>query len=72
MASSTAQVKKTSLRKDNDTIATLKHETIHLRLDVDALRGLLETSHIDLIIKVTNVANNGIVLHLAHGISHEN
>ena len=49
----------------------LEDETINLGLDVDALACLFNTSHINLIIEVTNVSNDGVVLHLAHCIGHE-
>ena len=54
-------------------MAVWEDEPVTLRLDVlplDAL-PLHEASHVNLIIKVTNVANNGIVLHLGHVSGHD-
>jgi hypothetical protein len=42
-----------------------------LGLDVDALAHLHESVHIDFVIEVTDVSNDGVVLHLLHGFSHE-
>ncbi|KAE8722565.1 Serine hydroxymethyltransferase 2 [Hibiscus syriacus] len=46
---------------------------IRLRLDNDALdtRICLQTMHIDFVVEVTNVANNGIVLHLPRVVNHD-
>merc|ERR1712032_1616177 len=45
-----------------------KHEAINLWLDIfnfDAWK-LLQFVHLDFVVKVTNVANNGVVFHLLH------
>lgn len=55
-------------------MAVWEDEAVTLRLDVlplDAL-PLHEPSHVNLIVKVTNVTNNSIVLHLGHGGGHDN
>lgn len=73
VASGTAQVQQTALSKYNDTMAIREDEAVTLRLDVlplDAL-PLHETSHVDLVVKMTNVAHNGVVLHLGHGCGHD-
>mmetsp|Transcript_6806 Transcript_6806/g.9718 ORF Transcript_6806/g.9718 Transcript_6806/m.9718 type:complete len:449 (-) Transcript_6806:68-1414(-) len=72
VASGTSQVQKTSLGKDNDTVTGLEDELVHLGFDVDAFGDLHETVHINFVIKVTNVTNDSIVLHLGHGIGHQN
>mmetsp|Transcript_6425 Transcript_6425/g.8428 ORF Transcript_6425/g.8428 Transcript_6425/m.8428 type:complete len:449 (-) Transcript_6425:20-1366(-) len=66
------QVEKTSLRKDNYTAPRLKDKLVHLGLDVGALGNLHKSVHVNFVVKVTNVSNNGVVLHLGHGVSHEN
>jgi hypothetical protein len=74
VASSTPKVHQTTLSKDNDASVGLReHPAVSLGLDGDALdtRVGLETVHVDLIVKVTDVANNGIVLHLPHVVNHD-
>mmetsp|Transcript_11765 Transcript_11765/g.21145 ORF Transcript_11765/g.21145 Transcript_11765/m.21145 type:complete len:479 (-) Transcript_11765:8-1444(-) len=68
MASSASEVKETTLSKDNDTVAVGEDEAVALGLDVLALDvgDSVETSHVDLIVEVTNVSNDGVVLHLSH------
>merc|ERR1719203_1806400 len=45
-----------------------ENEAVHLRLDSLHLHTghALQSCHVDLIVKVANVANNGIVLHFLH------
>ena len=68
-----SQVEKTSLSQHNDTMAIREDEAVTLRLDVLPLDSLPlhETEHVNLIVKVTNVADNGIVLHLGHVGCHD-
>mmetsp|Transcript_38583 Transcript_38583/g.110859 ORF Transcript_38583/g.110859 Transcript_38583/m.110859 type:complete len:505 (-) Transcript_38583:27-1541(-) len=73
MASGTSQVKKTSLGKDNDSLSSfLEDEFVDLGLDVDSLGGLHQTIHINFVIEVTDVSNDGVVLHLGHVFGHQN
>ena len=74
MASGTSQVQQTALSQHNDTMAIREDESVTLRLDVLPLDALPvhEASHVNLVVKVTNVADNGIVLHLGHGGGHDN
>mmetsp|Transcript_29895 Transcript_29895/g.54975 ORF Transcript_29895/g.54975 Transcript_29895/m.54975 type:complete len:371 (+) Transcript_29895:182-1294(+) len=72
VASGASQVKKTSLSEHNDSTAAAEHKSIHLGLDVDTRGNLLKSSQVNFVVKVTNVSNNSIVLHLGHGISHKN
>merc|ERR1712113_666488 len=70
MASGTSQVQETSRCQYDDTIAVRENIAIDLRFyifDFDALCGL-EPSHIDFVVKVTNVTNDCIVFHLLHRI----
>ena len=54
-------------------MAVWEDEPVTLRLDVLPLDALPvhEARHVNLIVKVTNVADNGIVLHLGHGGGHD-
>ena len=73
MASGTSQVQQTSLGQHNDSMAIREDEPVTLRLDVLPLDSLPlhEAKHVNLIVKVTNVADNGIVLHLGHVGCHD-
>ena len=73
VSSGASQVQQATLSQHNDSMAVWEDEPVTLRLDVlplDAL-PLHEPSHVNLIVKVTNVANNGIVLHLGHVGGHD-
>ena len=56
--------------QDNHTMAIREHKTIHLWLDVLNLDAweVLQVLHGNLVVKVSNVAHNGVVLHLLHVI----
>lgn len=74
MASGTPKVHQATLSKDNDaSVGFREHPAVSLGLDGDALdtRVGLKTKHINFIVKVTNVADNGIVLHLPHVVNHD-
>ncbi len=47
-----------------------EHVLVNLRLDIGALHvgHLLETSHVDLVVEVANVADDCLVLHAGHVI----
>mmetsp|Transcript_12528 Transcript_12528/g.18918 ORF Transcript_12528/g.18918 Transcript_12528/m.18918 type:complete len:386 (+) Transcript_12528:525-1682(+) len=51
-------------------MAIREDEAIDLGLDVNDLGGSSGTGNINLIVKVTNVSNNSVVLHLGHVGSH--
>ena len=74
VASGASKVEETSLGEDNHAVAVREDPSVHLRLDVVALDAgeLGEAKHVDLIVEVANVANNGVVLHLGHVCSHDN
>merc|ERR1712117_291793 len=68
MTSRTTQIEQTSCSQDDDTMTIGEHKTIHLRLDVldlDAWEAF-QAGHVNLVVKVANIANNGIVLHVLH------
>ena len=71
VAGGAAKVEKTSLGEDDDAVALLEDELVNLGLDVHALGDLHEAIHVDLVVEVTDVADDGVVLHLAHGLGHE-
>mmetsp|Transcript_71842 Transcript_71842/g.232493 ORF Transcript_71842/g.232493 Transcript_71842/m.232493 type:complete len:298 (+) Transcript_71842:120-1013(+) len=63
-----AQVEQPAGGEHDDTMAVGEDEAVHLRLDVlhlDALE-LLEARHVDLVVEVADVADDGVVLHLLH------
>ena len=68
VTSGATQVHQTSTSKEDDGLAVLEGELVNLRLDLLVLDGgiVLKTSDINLVIEVTDVANNGVVAHLLH------
>ena len=48
-----------------------KFVSVALRLDVHALGDSFQTSHVDFVVKVTNVTDDGVVLHALHVRSHD-
>jgi len=54
-------------------VVVWEHVLVELRLDVDSLDAwpVLEASHVDLVVEVTDVSDDGVVLHLAHVVSHD-
>merc|ERR1712127_301851 len=68
VASCTPQVQQTSAGQNDNTMAIGEEEAVHLRLDVFHYNSLhtLNSCHVNLVVKVTNVAHNGVVLHLLH------
>merc|ERR1711881_115180 len=68
VAGGASQIQQAAAGQDDHAVSIWEHETIDLGLDVldpDALKTL-KSSHVDLVVKVANVANNGVVLHLLH------
>ena len=53
-------------------MSVLEDEFVDLGLDVVPLGDLHEAGHVNLIVKVSNVSYDGVVLHLLHGVGHEN
>jgi hypothetical protein len=74
MSSSATEVEETTLGKDDDTVTIREFVSIDLVLNVFNLDSgvVVHTFHINFIIEVTNVTNNGVVLHLGHMVSHDN
>jgi hypothetical protein len=71
VASGTSQVQETTHGKDDDAMAIGEHKAIHLGLDVDNSAHGSDTTNVNLVIEVTNVSNNGVVLHTSHVRSHD-
>jgi len=71
VTSGATQVQQTSLSQDDDTVTIREDELVNLRLDVLAGGGLVQVLHVDFVIEVTNVTNDGVVLHLGHVGGHD-
>ncbi len=68
MARGTAQVHETAFREKNHRVPVLENILINLRLDGDPFHAgpFLKLSDLDLIVKMSDVADDGLVLHLRH------
>jgi len=71
VASGAAEVDKTTLSKEEDSMAVREGEAINLRLDGVALdsRPLVEICAVDFVVKVADVADDAVVAHVAHVLS---
>jgi len=69
-----AKVEEAAFGEHDDTMAIRELEAVALRLDVLALdaRVVFEASHVNFVVEVTDVTNNGVVLHLGHVFNHDN
>ncbi len=65
MTSGVAKVQQTALRQQDDLVAGRHLDHVHLVLDVGPL-VVLEVRHLNFVVEVADVANDGHVLHLAH------
>ena len=64
MTSGASQVDETTLSKEDDVTAAGHGVAVNLGLDIDGFLGMvLEPGNVDFNVKVTNVANNGILGH---------
>merc|ERR1712087_356194 len=68
MSRCTTQVEEAARRKHDNSVPVREDETINLWLDIFNLDTweLLKLSHLDFVVKVTDVAYDGVVLHLFH------
>mmetsp|Transcript_19328 Transcript_19328/g.48276 ORF Transcript_19328/g.48276 Transcript_19328/m.48276 type:complete len:662 (+) Transcript_19328:390-2375(+) len=66
VASRAAEVEETALSEHDHSMAIREDVFVALRLDVHAGGRLLKRLHLDLVVEVTDVAHNGVVLHLRH------
>ena len=71
VTSGAAQVEQASLSEEDDAVAVLEDELVHLGLDVDLLRGRDEAGEVDLVVEVADIADDGVVLHLGHVARHD-
>merc|ERR1719231_487970 len=74
VSSGTSEVQQATRREDNDAMTVREHETVHLWLDILHFDPweLLKLFHLDLVIKVSNVADDGVILHLLHVLQGDN
>merc|ERR1740138_1180197 len=70
VACGAAQVAQATRCKHDNAMSIWEDEAVHLGLDVINLDAcqVFKCIHFDLVVKVTNVAHNGVVLHLLHGL----
>merc|ERR1719277_777277 len=73
MACGATQVEQATRCKHYDAMTVGEHKVINLRFDIFDFdtRELLKLSHLNLIVEVSNIANNGIVLHFLHVIQRD-
>ncbi len=65
VAHGAAQVDEPALGQEDDVLAVLQGVPVHLRLDVGLLDGVVvQPLDVDLAVKVADVADDGVVLHL--------
>merc|ERR1711870_94117 len=73
MTRGAAQVQQAPGCQDDDAMPIWEDEAVDLRLDVlnlDASEAL-QAGHIDLVVEVADVANDGVVLHLGHVVDRD-
>jgi hypothetical protein len=70
----TAKVEQAALRQHNDAVAIGENKAVTLGLDVLVLNTVPchQARHVNLVVKVTNIADDGIILHLCHVRGHDN
>jgi len=73
MTSGTTQIEETALSKNDDSVTIGEFITINLLFDVEGLNSgvIVETVHVNFIIEVTDVTDDGVVLHLCHVVGHD-
>lgn len=74
MTSGATKIQKSTFSKHDDTMTIWEFESVYLWFDLDSLNSWIsfKSSHVNLIIEMTNVTDDGIVLHLGHVGSHNN
>merc|ERR1712060_182532 len=72
--SCTAKVQQPARSKDDDAVAIRENEAVHLRLDVFHLnaRATFKFLHLNLIVEVADVANDGVIFHFLHVLQGDN
>mmetsp|Transcript_2666 Transcript_2666/g.5096 ORF Transcript_2666/g.5096 Transcript_2666/m.5096 type:complete len:493 (-) Transcript_2666:17-1495(-) len=71
VAGGAAEVEEAALGEDDDGLAVGEDELVDLGLDVVAGGDLHESVHVNLVVEVADVSNDGVVLHLGHHVGHE-
>ena len=73
MSSGASQVKKSTLSQYDDTVSIWELESVNLWFDLNLLDSWigLKTGHVNFVIEVTDVSNDGVVLHLSHILLHD-
>ena len=73
MTGSATQVHQTTASKNDYTVSIGEHEAVNLILNwINSNAWIrLEPSHVNLVVEVANVADDGVVLHLGHIGSHD-
>jgi len=68
MSGGAAEVEETSSGEDDDGVSSWELVAVDLWLDLQMLNAFPagEASHVDFVIEVADVADDGVVLHLAH------
>mmetsp|Transcript_110548 Transcript_110548/g.191602 ORF Transcript_110548/g.191602 Transcript_110548/m.191602 type:complete len:251 (+) Transcript_110548:228-980(+) len=73
VASGTTQIHKATFSKKDDVPATVHGVTVNLGLDFNLLLSVcVQPRNINFNIEMSNVANNGVILHLAEVITSDN
>ena len=65
MSGSTTKIHEAALRKKNDSLTIWPNDVIDLRLDLIPFE-FFKPSNIDFIVKVANVTDDCLILHLVH------
>lgn len=70
----TAKVDESSLSEEDDTVSVGEGELVDLRLDFGSLDAgvVLQSVDVDFVVKVTDVADDGVVSHLGHVLYGQN
>jgi len=73
MSGGATKIEESSLGKDDDTMSIWEYISINLWLNFGTLDSwvFLKSSHVDLIIEMSNISNDGVVLHLSHMVGHD-
>ena len=73
MSGGAAQVQETALSEDDNSMVIGELVAVDLLLDVDAFDAgvAVETVHVDLVVEMSDVADDGVVLHLGHVVGHD-
>jgi hypothetical protein len=73
MSGGASEIQESTLGKDDDTVTVWEGVSVNLWLNLLMADAwvCLDSSHIDFVIKMTDVSNDGIILHLGHMLSHD-